>query len=107
MLWCHVSVSLTPALIWTNENKPHDSGGVTWPSSSLPRGMLVGPTCQVCIVVGSTWLRWTNEVLPHDTLSLLLILYVYVCLRPPVCTQKCFYHQVVPREACDQISTLD
>jgi hypothetical protein len=69
-----------------------------WLCHGLPRGMLVGPTCQISIVVGLTWLRWTNDVLPRGTLFLPLILYEHVCLGPPVCTQKCFYPQVIPRE---------
>jgi hypothetical protein len=32
-----------------------------WLCHCLPRGILVGPTCQVSVVVGPTWLRWTNR----------------------------------------------
>jgi hypothetical protein len=53
---CYAATCLCPLhllLMWTNENKPYGFGGVTWLSSSLPRGMLVGPTCQVSLVVGA------------------------------------------------------
>jgi hypothetical protein len=85
-------------------------GGVRWTCQSLPRGMLVGPTCQVSIVVGPTWLRWTNrrlpcgtdmlrwpnEVLTRVTLSLFSD-SVCVCLGSPVCTQMSLCPQVAPR----------
>jgi hypothetical protein len=38
-----------------------------WLCHSLPRGMLVGLTCQVSMVVGPTQLRWTNRRVPHGT----------------------------------------
>jgi hypothetical protein len=59
--------SLYLLLIWTDDNKPPGSGGVTWPSRRLPRGMLVGPTYQVSPVVGPTHLRWTNRRVPRGS----------------------------------------
>jgi hypothetical protein len=38
-----------------------------WLCHGLPRGMLVGPTCQVNMVVGPTQLRWTNKRAPRGT----------------------------------------
>jgi hypothetical protein len=39
--------------------------GVTWPNGGLPRGMVVGPACQVCKGAGPTLVRWTNGCLPR------------------------------------------
>jgi hypothetical protein len=73
---------------------------VRWTCHGLPRGMLVGPTCQVSVVVGPTRLRWTNEVLtrgtdmlrwPNEVLTRgTLSLFsnsVCVSLGSPICTQ--------------------
>jgi hypothetical protein len=38
-----------------------------WLYHSLPRGILVGPTCQVSLVVGPTQLRWTDRRVPRGT----------------------------------------
>jgi hypothetical protein len=96
---------------------PCDTERVRWTCQSLPRGMLVGPTCQVSMVVGPTWLRWTNGALTRgtevaqwnaDTCHTLSLLWfcVYMfgisSLHPheslsPSCTQGCL----------DQILALD
>jgi hypothetical protein len=51
----------------TNDQLPCGTGVMRWLCHCLSRGILVGPTCQVSVVVGPTWLRWTNEVLTRDT----------------------------------------
>jgi hypothetical protein len=89
---------------------PCGTGRVRWTCQSLPRGMLVGPTCQVSMVVGPTWLRWTNGVLTRgtevaqwdaDTCHTLSLFSdsVCICLGSPVCTQMSLCPQVAPRIA--------
>jgi hypothetical protein len=87
---------------------------------ALPCGMLVGPTCQVILVVeptqlrltnkrvpcGTSWLSWPNRELPCGT----SVATGFFELAPfPVSRlhpdRLC--PQVVPRETCDQISALD
>jgi hypothetical protein len=37
-------------------------GWVRWTTGRLPRGTVVGPTCQVtCAKVGPTWVMWSNR----------------------------------------------
>jgi hypothetical protein len=77
-----------------------------WLCHGLPCGMLVGPTCQVSIVVRPTWLRWTNEVLPRGTFFLSLILRVQHVWNPQFAPRSVAIPILYPERPWSNLSPL-
>jgi hypothetical protein len=67
---------------------PCGTDWMRWPYHGLPRGTVVGPTCQVaCARVGPTWVMWSNRGLTHGMLELMWLHTVLPCVSwgPTLC----------------------
>jgi hypothetical protein len=91
---CHMSLG---GVTWLNDVLPRGMDWVRWTIDWLPRGTVVGLTCQVTRArVGPTC--WHGPIgLWHVPHSLSSVILYSMCFLRPICTQSCCCPQVVPR----------